>query len=108
MDNEERYVIAWTDPEGKPGIYTIVYHDLPESDPRYNDVEFTAIRTYAKGDLNPGETIVTDFDQARELIEGTDPMHHIAVPAGLAHELGWFPLAHYQLGDCAHRFRHAA
>ncbi len=108
MKDEERYVIAWIDPDGKPGVYTLVYHDLPESDPRYEDVEFTAIRTYAGADLNPEERIVTDFDQAKELIEGTDLMHHIAVPAELAKKLGWFPLASYQLRDSAHRFRHSA
>jgi hypothetical protein len=89
---ENRYVIAWVDPEDENGgVHTMVFHEVPEGSPDYDHPDNTPIRTYAKDELRPGDEVITDLRVARGTIGHTNPAHPIAVPALIASELGWFP-----------------
>ncbi|HTR91481.1 MAG TPA: hypothetical protein VMI73_07050 [Trebonia sp.] len=99
MDENSNYIIVWAERDDAIGYRhcTLVYHDLPESDPRYSEWGFSPVRTYAKEDLKPTDRIVTDALEAKLLIERTSATSEekMAIPVSLARELNWFPEAQY-------------
>ena len=87
---QERFVILWTDETGDQA-HTLVYHELPEDHPAYNDPKFTPARIYERGDLRENDTIVTTREEAILAIGKSDADHPLAIPVEIAKEMGWIP-----------------
>ena len=67
MAKDTRYIMVWTDDE--EFVHTLIFHELPSSDPQYTNDEFTAIRTFTRNQIDrddPYTRIVTSADKARE------------------------------------------
>jgi hypothetical protein len=101
IDETQTYVLAW--PGADTGtrrrfeeVNTLIFHDLPESDPDYNNPEYTWIRTYARDQLRPTDTVITSGEQAEVALKGATPEEPIAIPVSLARELDWFPDARFE------------
>ena len=92
MDEAQSYIIVWND-AGYPR--SLVYHDLAEGNTNDFDSAHPRMLAYRREQLRATDRIVTDVLEAELLFASATADEPIAIPVGLARDLGWFPAARY-------------